>query len=70
MINLFDIPNVSKIYFDESNFITFVHIDGMYSYCIDENNEPLHLSASTPLEEYLDGYKIIIPHDTERSSVV
>lgn len=28
----------------------FHHIDGMYSYCLDENNHVVHLGVSTPVE--------------------
>lgn len=75
MIKLYEIPRNSKIYILNSNskkytVFIFKKIDGAYSYCTNSKGTILHLSASTPLEEYEDGYKIIIPHDTERSSVV
>ena len=75
MIRLYEIPKNSKIYIfnpnsKEHTLFIFEHIDGMYSYCTNGKGCILHLLASTPLEEYLDGYRIIIPHDTERSSVV
>ena len=68
MTKLYNIPKNSKIYIEEK-VIIFKHIDGAYSYCKHEN-DIVHLSANTLLEKYLDGYKIITHHDTERSSVV
>ena len=68
MIKLHNIPKNSKIYIEEK-VIIFDYIDGAYSYCKHEN-DTVHLSANTLLEECLDGYKIITHHDTERSSVV
>jgi hypothetical protein len=75
MKNLYQIPKKSKIYIlnpnsEEYTVFIFEKIDGAYSYCTNGKGCIVHLSASTPLEEYKDGYKIIIPHDTERSSVV
>jgi hypothetical protein len=55
--------NVGKVFFEsdvENDPIIFDHVDGMYSYCYLESNPKMvvHLSASTPLEAYKDGYKI------------
>lgn len=60
-MKLYDIPKKSKIYCklsDGSKYFTFDHIDGMYSYCESEKGNVLHLSVSTPLKEYKDGYEI------------
>lgn len=41
--------------------VIFGHLDGAYSYCWIEG-EPekvVHLSASTPLELFKDGYKVV-----------
>ena len=71
MIKLHKIPRNSKIYLSDGTHCIFEKLDGMYSFCTTEKfNEVIHLSVNTPLEEFEDGYKIIIPHDTERSSVV
>ena len=73
MIKLYKIPRNSKIYIkcsDGSSYLIFNRVVGMYSYCTTEKSNTIHLSVNTPLEEYEDGYRIIIPHDTERSSVV
>lgn len=60
MIRLYEIPKESKVYFtDESDFLIFKHIDGMYSYCEFRDEILVHLFVNTPLEPYLDGYKII-----------
>ena len=61
MTRLWDIKEQSKIYekcSDGSTFLIFDHIDGMYSYCTTEKGGVVHLSFSTPLKEYKDGYKI------------
>lgn len=41
--------------------IIFGHLDGMYSYCWikDDEESVVHLNASTPLEVYKDGYKVV-----------
>jgi hypothetical protein len=61
-MKLYDIPEKSKIYCevsDGSKYIIFDHPDGMYSYCVTEKGEIIHLSMVTPLKKYKDGYKII-----------
>lgn len=68
---LYEIPRGSKIYGfefiseggDEKNeekIIQFNHIDGAYSHCNiwGEPEKTLHLSASTPLVKYKDGFKL------------
>lgn len=45
----------------ENTTLIFGHLDGAYSYCWIEG-EPekvVHLSASTPLEQFKDGYKVV-----------
>ena len=55
----------------KDSWVKFMHLDGMYSYCEAYNKEGdllmeskngqvavVHLSASTPLVAYKDGYKI------------
>lgn len=60
---LYEIKKGSKIYADlsdDSKYIIFDHLDGMYSYCKTEKGGIVHLSGSTPLEEFEDGYKIAV----------
>lgn len=60
-IRLYDIPEKSKLYepcSDGSEFTMFDHLDGAYSYCVSEKGAVVHLSASTPLIKYKDGFKI------------
>lgn len=60
-MKLYDIPKQSKIYeecSDESKYLIFNHLDGMYSYCETEKGNVIHLSAVTPLEVFKDGYKL------------
>jgi len=42
----------------KEGFITFHHIDGMYSYCTTEEGDVVHLSAMTPLIKENDYYII------------
>ena len=60
-MKLYEIPKQSKIYeevSDGSEYFVFDHLDGMYSYCVSEKGEVVHLGASTELVEHEDGYKI------------
>jgi len=61
-MKLYDIKLPAKVYCecsDGSTYITVDHLDGAYSYCITEKEAIVHLSSSTPLEKFEDGYKII-----------
>jgi len=58
---LHEIDKGSKIHCDvsdESKYVTFNKIDGMYSHCTSEKGNTIHLSASTPLVKHKDGYRI------------
>jgi hypothetical protein len=60
-MKLNEIEKGSKIYEecnDDSKYIIFNHLDGMYSHCTTEKGETVHLSRFTPLKEFEDGYKI------------
>jgi hypothetical protein len=60
---LIHIPKESKIMCqcsDGSEYLTFNHIDGMYSFCKTENGNIVHLGCMTNLELLPDGsYSII-----------
>jgi hypothetical protein len=61
-MKLFDIPNDSKIVCncsDGSSYVIFKHIDGMYSLCITEKGNIVHLFCGTELEQQEDGPYII-----------
>lgn len=58
-MKLYNVPRNSKVrvyYKDSNNNNTlfedyhFHHIDGAYSYCIDSNNNVVHIGASTEVE--------------------
>lgn len=60
-MKLYEIPNGSKIYCkgeDGSSYLTFNHIDGMYSHCTTEKGSTAHLGASTELTKTEGGYKL------------
>lgn len=55
---LYEIPQESKIMCetnDGSTFITFHHVDGMYSYCTTEKGGVIHLAATTPMKKLKKG---------------
>lgn len=63
ILKLYDIKEGSKIYCecsDGSKYITFYHIDGMYSYNISAKGAVVHLYAAAKLRKYRDGYRIIL----------
>ncbi len=53
-MQLFDVPRRSIILVEASQGVKvklfFHHIDGAYSYCIDENGAPVHLAAWSDVE--------------------
>ena len=61
-MKLYELKRGSKIYYecsDESTFLIFDHIDGMYSFCTTENSSIAHLRSSIELEPFNDGYRIV-----------
>lgn len=58
-MKLYEIPRESRIVGldaeDGSTYITFHHLDGMYSYCTTEKGGVCHLSASMPLKMVSEG---------------
>ncbi len=64
-MKLHEIPKGSKIKTQLTSgkevFITFHHLDGMYSFCTIDDGDPdntLHLSVNTPLRKVDDYYVI------------
>ena len=71
-MKLYEIPKGSRIKTTLSSgkecFIQFLHLDGMYSYCVLEDGDSdnvVHLSASTPLKQVGDYY--IIDESSEKT---
>lgn len=62
MIKLYQLPEHQniKIYY-EIHTIIFDHIDGFYSYCWlqEDKTKIVHIKATTELEKYKDGYRIV-----------
>lgn len=50
MIPLWKIPRNTRIRFENGEEINFHHVDGMYSYCVDDNGLVYHFSATTLAE--------------------
>lgn len=45
---------------DGSKYVRFDHVDGLYSYCVSEMGNVIHLYAGTTLEKVSDGkYRIV-----------
>ena len=68
-MKLYEIKEGSKIYeecSDGSKYIIFDHLDGAYSYCETEKGGIIHLSASTPLTDFKDGYSIITDKEIKK----
>jgi hypothetical protein len=52
-MKLYEVPRETKVKVVENNSnleVLFKHIDGMYSYCVDSNNNVIHLAAWTEVE--------------------
>lgn len=61
-MKLREIPPNSKIYdkeiSDGSTYLTFFHLDGLYSYCETEKGNTIHLSGNIPLKKIGNHYEI------------
>ena len=60
-MKLYEIPKGSRIKepcSDNSDYIIFHHLDGMYSYCTTEKGGVIHLSANLPVKKIEDYYVI------------
>ena len=69
-LKLYDVPRGSRIKiiqdrehpphhrnFDDEEELEFSHIDGMYSLCFDDDNNPVHLAAWAEVEVIREGPK-------------
>ena len=60
-MKVYDLEKGAKILADISDgsqYVTFDHLDGMYSYCVSEKGGVFHLAAYTPLKKEGDYYLI------------
>ena len=46
-MKLYDVPRDSRIQLPDGTELNFKRIDGMYSLCLTDDNEPVHLVAWT-----------------------
>jgi hypothetical protein len=49
-MKLYEVPRNSRIILNEGEELNFHHIDGIFSYCTDDNGNIIHLSASTDVK--------------------
>ena len=49
-MKLYEVPNKTMVQTKEGYTYFFDHIDGMYSYCTNENGQVLHLQAWEEVE--------------------
>jgi len=47
IVKLYDVPRDSRIQLSDGTELNFKRIDGMYSLCLTDDNEPVHLVAWT-----------------------
>jgi len=61
MPKLYEMEKGSKIYSDVgdgSSYVVFDHVDGMYSYCVTEKGNVVHIYFAEDFDPYEDGYKL------------
>jgi hypothetical protein len=46
-MKLYDVPRDSRIRLDDGSELNFKRLDGMYSLCFTDDNEPVHIAAWT-----------------------
>ena len=46
-MKLYDVPRDSRIRLDDGLELNFKRLDGMYSLCLTDDNEPVHVAAWT-----------------------
>lgn len=44
-MKLYDVPNNTQVVLNDGVKLKFHHIDGMYSYCTDSENNVYHIAA-------------------------
>lgn len=49
-MKLYEVPRNTRVKLETGDEVNFHHIDGMYSYCTDDNGNVLHLAAWTDVE--------------------
>lgn len=68
MKKLYELPEYQnvKLYIGD-HIVIFDHIDGFYSYCWleEDKNKLVHIKATVDLEEYKDGYKIVLEENND-----
>jgi hypothetical protein len=50
IMKLYEVPRNSRIRFADGSELNFDHIDGMYSYCTDDEGHVFHISAFAEVE--------------------
>lgn len=51
-MKLYELPNKSYFKLENTDEVYFFdHLDGMYSYCLDKDNNIIHFACWTPIEE-------------------
>lgn len=46
-MKLYEVPRNSRIKLQDGTELHFSHIDGMYSFCIDDDDQVVHVDASS-----------------------
>lgn len=49
-MNLYEVPRNTKVRLSNGQVFLFHHVDGMYSYCTDDDGNVVHLAAWTDVE--------------------
>lgn len=50
MPKLFEVPRNTRIRLSDDTELNFHHIDGMYSFCVDDNGDIYHIAAFEDVE--------------------
>jgi hypothetical protein len=49
-MKLYEVPNNSRVILETGEEYNFSHVDGMYSFCTDDNHNVVHLPAWTEVK--------------------